>query len=360
MSRRRYKSYKKRAPRSRSRGRGGKKMNLRWVIILLLVIAGGIIVIKQVGKDPKQDVSKTDKEKLEDLLGHNGGGKDVLPPSPGGDNVDPDGLRRHVLPPVGGGITSDDTKTLIKKVNADYEAGKFIAARNMLNRILHDRPLSNKDRAEVKRWLTKLSDEWLFSDMVLKDDTLTGTYKVGSGEHPAVFCKKYKIPYQILLDINGIKDERRVPLGNMKVVKGPFRVVIQLSKFNMDLYLQDQYVKSYDIGIGKPGAKTTTPTGKWRLERNGKSDTGPSWPNKETGKMVLASDPEYPLGARWIPIECLEGDGVGRTGFALHGTNDPKSIGTRCSLGCIRMHDKDVIEVYNMLASGISMVTIVD
>jgi L,D-transpeptidase ErfK/SrfK len=159
------------------------------------------------------------------------------------------------------------------------------------------------------------------------------------------------------MDLNGVKSANKLRIGDIKVVKGPFRVEIQLSKFNMDLYLQEQYVKSYKIGIGKPGEDTTTPTGKWRLKRTGKSDQGPTWyPDK--GKPVLASDPEYPLGARWIPITCIKGAGEGRTGFALHGTKDPKSIGTRCSLGCIRLSNEDVIEVYKMLAAGISDVDI--
>ncbi len=362
MARRRYKSYKKRNTRSRSRGRGGKKTNLRWIIILLLVIAGGIIVIKKLPNDSKQDVTqKSYEDMLNDIVGQKfgkGGGEEettsdsVLP-----DDTEPPTQYEDVLPPVADGITSDETTALIEKVGVDIKAGKIIVARDMLNKILHDMPLSNKDRGEVKSWLTKLSGEWLFSDRVFEDDTLTGTYKVVRGDVPAIFCKKFKVPHQVLLDINGIKDAGKVQLGNMKVANGPFRVVVQLSKFNMDLYLQDQYVKSYQVGIGKPDR--ATPTGQWRVRKGDKLEK-PTWYDQEGGKSYVSDDPDNPLGARWIGIEGVSGDAVGQKGYALHGTKEPASIGTKCSRGCIRMHDKDVIEVYGMLTPVLSHVTIME
>jgi LysM repeat protein len=358
LSRRRYKNYKKRSPRKRGRSRGGKKLKLRWIIVLLVIITAGVFITKQLGKSPDVNDPVGPDDPLGQLINESaatlGGGGDDSGVGP----IVPDDGIGSPLPPVVDGITSTEAKASIVSAGNDIKAGKVISARNKLNRILHDMDISNKDRQKIKVALTDLSDRWLFSKKIFDDDTLTGSYKVVSGDVFSTIGRKYKVPYEILMDVNGIKNAKGLPLRKIKVVKGPFRVKIQLSKFNMDLYLQDQYVKSYKIGIGKPGEDTTTPTGKWRLKRAGKSDQGPSWPNPETGKMVVASDPGYPLGARWIPITCLKGEGEGRTGFALHGTKDPKSIGTRCSLGCIRLSNEDVIEVYKMLAAGISLVDI--
>ena len=347
MSRRRYKNSKKRSSRNWGRSRRGKKTNLRWVIVLLLIILAGVIITKQLDENPEDDLNRLVDNSDEP---GNGGGDDDL------GIIDPVNGGNSVLPPEPDGITSDETRVLIGAAYKEAETGKIISARNKLNKILHDMTLSKKDRASVKGALTKLSGQWLFSKSVFKDDTLTGTYKVVRGDLFSTIAPKYKVPHEILMVVNGINDAGRLQPGNMKVVKGPFRVKIQLSKFNMDLYLQEQYVKSYKIGIGKPGEET--PTGNWRLKRAGKSDKRPQWYSKEMRKMLVGDDPEYPLGARWIPITCLKGDGVDVTGIALHGTNDPKSIGTRCSLGCIRLRDEDVIEVYNVLAAGISLVDI--
>ena len=66
------------------------------------------------------------------------------------------------------------------------------------------------------------------------------------------------------------------------------------------------------------------------------------------------------MGSRWIGLNGLKGDAKDRTGFGIHGTKDPESIGTRSSMGCIRLYNGDVIEVYNLLAAGISDVRVVD
>jgi len=55
-----------------------------------------------------------------------------------------------------------------------------------------------------------------------------------------------------------------------------------------------------------------------------------------------------------------EGTAKGRTGFAIHGTNDPAEIGAAKSQGCVRMYNDDVVLIYNLLVSGRSLVEIVD
>ena len=126
----------------------------------------------------------------------------------------------------------------------------------------------------------------------------------------------------------------------------------------MDLYLQDKYVKSYRVGIGESGRRET-PTGLWRV-RPGDKLIKPTWTDPDTGRTYVADDPDYPLGSRWIGLEGLEGAAKGRTGFAIHGTKDPETIGTRSSKGCIRLYNGDVIEAYNLLFTGHSLVRVVE
>lgn len=86
----------------------------------------------------------------------------------------------------------------------------------------------------------------------------------------------------------------------------------------------------------------------------------PEWFDEPAGKVYYPGDPEYPLGARWIEIEGLDESNKDRTGIALHGTKEPESIGTMCSNGCVRLIDKEIIEVYGMLYPIHSIVQIVD
>jgi lipoprotein-anchoring transpeptidase ErfK/SrfK len=102
-----------------------------------------------------------------------------------------------------------------------------------------------------------------------------------------------------------------------------------------------------------------TPVGEWCVKTGGKM-VQPPWFDGETGKEYYKDDPDYPLGARWIAIKGLDENTKSRTGFALHGTKEPETIGVRSSRGCIRLIDKDVIELYGLLAPVHSRVRIVD
>jgi hypothetical protein len=51
-----------------------------------------------------------------------------------------------------------------------------------------------------------------------------------------------------------------------------------------------------------------------------------------------------PLGPRWI--------GLSRKGYGIHGASNPRSIGRAVSHGCIRMHNSDVKELFELVAVG--------
>ena len=256
---------------------------------------------------------------------------------------------------VDSGQTSPEAESFIEKANELRGKGKIIAARDLLNHTL-DLQLSSVLRAAVKERLAKLAEIWLFSDDVYESDKLTYYYKVQSGDLLSVIGKRYKVPYEILMDINGIARAKDLQADQkIKVIDGPFNVVIYKSSFTMDLYLQTVYVKTYRVGLGTIDRET--PSGRWRVEKGGKL-ISPRWTDQETGKVYVASSPDYPLGSRWIAIEGLDEKTKERTGFAIHGTKDPESIGTRSSRGCIRLYNGDVIEVYNLLQEGLSEVLI--
>ncbi|MHC5181518.1 MAG: L,D-transpeptidase [Planctomycetota bacterium] len=160
------------------------------------------------------------------------------------------------------------------------------------------------------------------------------------------------------MDINGIaRPELLRADQRIKVIEGPFNVVVYKNNFTMDLYLQDKYIKTYRVGLGR--IEYETPNGRWRVTSGGKL-IKPTWTDPDTGKTYVGDSPDYPLGSRWIAMEGLDGDAKGRTGFAIHGTKDPDSIGTRSSRGCIRLFNGDVLEVYNLLYGGISEVLVKD
>jgi hypothetical protein len=57
-------------------------------------------------------------------------------------------------------------------------------------------------------------------------------------------------------------------------------------------------------------------------------------------------DPGNPLGARALYL--------GSTLYRIHGSNEPGTIGTQLSSGCIRMRNEDVIDLYDRVKVGTS------
>lgn len=269
-------------------------------------------------------------------------------------------VQAEALPAATDDITdtsSPEAKEQIDEALKLRDAGKTIAARELLENTLNMQ-LSPTLRSGVKLQLAKLADTWLWGRDVLAGDKLTETYTVKRGDLLQNIAQKYKVPYEILMQINGISRPELLRAGQtIKVINGPFNAVVYKDSFVMDLYLQNKYIKTYRVGLGRK--EYETPNGRWRAEAGGKL-IKPTWTDPDTGRTYVGDDPDYPLGSRWIALEGLDGEAKGRTGFAIHGTKEPESIGTRSSRGCIRLFNGDAIEVYNLLYGGISEVLVKD
>lgn len=254
---------------------------------------------------------------------------------------------------------SPEGAKLITEAEQDLTAQpkRTISARDKLNKVL-TMPLSNEQQSFVKKRLSELSSEWLFSEEVFASDALSTKYQVKPRESISSIARTNKVPYEILMEVNRIKHPRSVQAGKeIKLIHGPFHAIVYRSTFTMDLYLQKTFVRSFRVGLGQLGRET--PTGLWRVKRDGKLIKPPS-ADPESGKLLRYGDPGYALGSRWIGLEGIKGAAKNRTGFGIHGTEELETIGAESSRGCIRLHDSDVIFVYNLLVPVHSLVEVVE
>jgi lipoprotein-anchoring transpeptidase ErfK/SrfK len=350
MAKYRYRPYRSQRVRNR---------NVAYFLLAVVVIIVGVIFLKRM-RNPEQAIGRV-PEPDTDVVDLSPTETDVAPqPAPVRQPQPRPEPQPEPAEPV---IEPDDTLNqaaqLIAEAQADIKDGKTIAARDKLNNVLLSVPLTFNQQQAVKTQLANLSKKWLFSRDPYTGDTLTATYKVQPGDLLSQVAKQYKVPHEILMTINNIKRPENLRAGEtIKVINGPFHAIVYRSTFTLDLYLGNKtYVKSYKVGLGEQGIET--PTGKWRVKLGGKL-IKPTWTDPITGRTYVADDPDYPLGSRWIALDGLEGNAKGRTGFAIHGTKEPKTIGTRSSRGCIRLLNGEAIELYNMLTPGLSEVRVVD
>ncbi len=315
------------------------------VVILFLASAVGYVVVsRHRGAEPTQDLAAPSAEIAEEIK--------QAEPAP----VEPQPAPNIVTP-----VTVEPDNNVPKLIAdamglVNQQSPKIIEARDRLNELL---PMAEgQQRMFVKEQLAALADKWLFNGVVFPGDKLCSNYRVSPGDLLTKIGEMYNVPYEILMQINGIDRPELLRAGTtLKVINGPFNAIVYRSTFTMDLYLQNTYVKSFKVGLGKAGMET--PIGRWRVKEGGKL-VKPIWTDPIRGKTYHPEDPDYPLGSRWIALEGIEGTSVGRTGFAIHGTKDPEQIGAPGSQGCIRLHNGDAITVYNLMMAGMSLVDVRD
>ncbi|MGA7245966.1 MAG: L,D-transpeptidase [Terracidiphilus sp.] len=113
-------------------------------------------------------------------------------------------------------------------------------------------------------------------------------------------------------------------------------IVVSLEDRKLALVEDGQVKKVYTVAVGKP--TTPSPTGTFTIARRVKNPT-----YSHNGKTVLPG-PGNPVGTRWM--------GLSVQGYGIHGTNEPRSIGKAASHGCIRMAQKDLEEMYELVSVG--------
>jgi lipoprotein-anchoring transpeptidase ErfK/SrfK len=109
----------------------------------------------------------------------------------------------------------------------------------------------------------------------------------------------------------------------------------------------------YPVGVGKAGqawAGRATIDGKY---------VSPAWQAPESIRkdyaklppIVPGGSPSNPMGAAAMT---LSGGGQ----YAIHGTNNPGSVGGFVSHGCIRMYNQDVMDLYARVSVGTEVVVL--
>jgi lipoprotein-anchoring transpeptidase ErfK/SrfK len=133
--------------------------------------------------------------------------------------------------------------------------------------------------------------------------------------------------------------------------EGPGTIVIDTPNKFLFLVQGDGKALRYGVGVGRPGftwsgVKTVSAKKEW-----------PAWtpPPEMLARRPdlprhMEGGPQNPLGARAMYL--------GSSLYRIHGSNEPWTIGTNVSSGCIRMRNEDVIDLYGRVGVGAKVVVI--
>lgn len=107
----------------------------------------------------------------------------------------------------------------------------------------------------------------------------------------------------------------------------------------------------YGIGVGRPGF---TWSGVKQISAK------KEWPAWTPPPQMLARRPDLPRHMEGGPQNPLGARAMylGSSLYRIHGSNEPWTIGTNVSSGCIRMRNEDVIDLYGRVSVGAKVVVI--
>lgn len=114
-------------------------------------------------------------------------------------------------------------------------------------------------------------------------------------------------------------------------------IVIDKSEFKLYWVKDNRLVKIYPVAIGRPGMET--PVATWKI------------------LAKYHTDPGGVYGPRKMRLFRKVGSSFVFTAYNLHGTNQPWVIPSKASHGCIRMYNRDVLELYPQVPMGTMVIT---
>ncbi len=215
------------------------------------------------------------------------------------------------------------------------ETGERVKAVEVYERLREEFP-DTPAAGEATSRLGTLNMEALMSPV--KDEFST-VHVVRSGESLDRIARRYGNTVEYLQKANRKKDSLLLPGDRLKVLTKKFRIVVTVDSNTLDLFLGEKFVKGYRVGTGQ---FESTPLGEFKIV------------NRQVDPVWFSRDGVYPpghekniLGTRWL--------GINEKGYGIHGTTLPETIGQSLSAGCIRMLNRDVEEIYDLVPEGTSV-----
>jgi lipoprotein-anchoring transpeptidase ErfK/SrfK len=248
-----------------------------------------------------------------------------VPPPVATDPAAPPGA---AAPPPAAPVTNYPTD--LASAQALLQKGQLDAALLLMSRWYGDSALSETDQAGLSSLLNQLAGTVIYS----RENWLAEPYEVQPGDTLDRIAARYKVPPQLMAKINGVADPANIPPGTkLKVVPGPFDAVVDMKNRFLILKLQGRFAGRFPIGVGAEHAATE---GEYAVKAKTPN------PHYYGERVIPPEDPANPLGKYWIDL----GNKI-----AIHGTNDPDSLNRNDPRGCVRMHPRDIEDVYDMVTT---------
>ena len=123
---------------------------------------------------------------------------------------------------------------------------------------------------------------------------------------------------------------------NAQLARSAKRIVVSVPDRKLVVMDGGAVVRMFPVAVG--ASVSPSPRGTFEIV-NRLSD-----PTYYHAGVVIGPGQDNPLGPRWV--------GLSKKGYGIHGTNVPGSIGKAASHGCIRLRNRDIVQLFALVGVG--------
>jgi|SRR5579862_2654961 hypothetical protein len=142
-----------------------------------------------------------------------------------------------------------------------------------------------------------------------------------------------QVAFVLLVSASSLSQSHSAPTREARARR---QVLVSIPDRKLAVIENGKVLRTFSVSVG--AAVSPSPTGKFEIVNRLANPT-----YYHSGGVIPAGK-NNPLGPRWV--------GLNKQGYGIHGTSAPGSIGKAASHGCIRMHNRDVVEFATLVNVG--------
>lgn len=229
--------------------------------------------------------------------------------------------------------------SFLKDADVALDGGNLEEAKALYRKAME----TTKDVNKLKRIQDKTAEinmRILFSPII---DECSTKYIVKPNDALAKIARKFNTTVNFIKRANSLTSDVIKPGQELKVHTCKFSLVVDKSQNLLFLERKGEIIRTYIVATGRDNG---TPIGNFKIVNK---LTNPTW--YRTGAVIPPDSPDNILGSRWM--------GFDLKGYGIHGTTEPEALGKQLTLGCVRMKNEDIENLFDIIPMG-TEVTIID
>jgi lipoprotein-anchoring transpeptidase ErfK/SrfK len=234
--------------------------------------------------------------------------------------------------------TSVPVNQLLREASKYETEGDKLKAKGAYDQIISNYPDYDKIE-DVQDKLGSLNVDLIFSPAQMPQ---TVSYEIVPGDSLGKLAKKYNTTPQLIKRANGLKSDVIRTGEKLRIWTASFTVLINKSQNVLFLKSGEEVLKIYHVSTGK---NNITPVGIFKIANKIEN---PVW-FKNGGPPIPSESPDNELGSRWMGFDT-------DPHYGIHGTLHPETIGRQVTDGCVRLKNKDVEELFDIIPVGTEVI----